>query len=126
MTDAQKLIEEAHWLIYSREHNAWWRPKSAGYTTDSQQAGRYRYVDAKKRCTARDPQRDGSPSEVMIPAPESFIDLARRAERAEAALAERTEERDMLWDAVRDASKHIDEIKVLLRLTTSSKGLHHD
>lgn len=28
-------------LIWSEEHQAWWRPNSAGYTTSLKQAGRY-------------------------------------------------------------------------------------
>ena len=29
------------WLIYSREHNAWWNPGGHGYTTEISAAGRF-------------------------------------------------------------------------------------
>lgn len=32
---------ETEFLIYSREHNAWWRAASAGYTRSPAEAGRY-------------------------------------------------------------------------------------
>ncbi len=34
-------------LIWSKEHNSWWRPNSHGYTTDQSQAGLYTEEEAK-------------------------------------------------------------------------------
>lgn len=36
------------WLIYSREHNAWWKPNECGYTATIDEAGRYRTEDADR------------------------------------------------------------------------------
>ena len=72
------------WLVYSREHNAWWRHNKAGYTTYIDGAGRYTKSDAQGCCNARDEQPDGSPSEVAVIAPEAQA----RADAAEALLVE--------------------------------------
>ena len=69
-----------HWLVYSREHNAWWRANAAGYTNDIAQAGRYAEAGAKFHCNAHDKQPDDSPSEVAVIAPE-FQVHATEAER---------------------------------------------
>lgn len=61
------------WLIYSREHNAFWRPNSSGYTWDINAAGRYTHEEAVARCNTRDMQHDGSPSEVCMIAPEMLL-----------------------------------------------------
>jgi hypothetical protein len=36
------------WFIWSEEHNAWWRPNSAGYTGCMAEAGRYTFHEADK------------------------------------------------------------------------------
>lgn len=72
-------MSDGCWLVWSREHNAWWRPNSAGYTDNVFNAGRYAEWEARDICRGgRDPQRDGSPSEVAIPAPELSHIFARR------------------------------------------------
>lgn len=38
------------YLIYSREHEAWWKPAERGYTTDIDQAGRYSREKAAAIC----------------------------------------------------------------------------
>ena len=38
---------EQKFYIYSGEHNAYWRPKSRGYTTRLEEAGRYSLNEAK-------------------------------------------------------------------------------
>ena len=78
------MNEHANWLVYSREHNAWWRTNAAGYTNDIAQAGRYAEAGAKFHCNARDKQPDGSPSEVAVIAPE----FQARADAAERLLAD--------------------------------------
>lgn len=57
----------AKFLIYSREHNMWWRPDSMGYTCDPAQAGQYDEVTAQKICDdAREMPHDLGPCEFMI------------------------------------------------------------
>lgn len=43
MTDIEKK-----WLIWSNEHDAWWRPNHAGYTFKVVEAGLYSYAEALK------------------------------------------------------------------------------
>lgn len=38
------------YLIWSNQHRAWWRHKSAGYTTKVSSAGRYSHEEAIKIC----------------------------------------------------------------------------
>lgn len=79
----------AWWLIYSREHNMFWGPNRCGYTSDIAQAGRYTKDDADKLCGMRDPQPDGTPSEIAVIAPEAaavILALTARVERMDAAL----------------------------------------
>jgi hypothetical protein len=38
------------WLIWSREHGAWWCPESSGYTRNLDQAGRYSLEQATEIC----------------------------------------------------------------------------
>lgn len=40
----------AAWLIYSREHNAWWRANRCGYTPNAEDAGRYTRTEAIRIC----------------------------------------------------------------------------
>lgn len=44
-------------LIWSGEHNAYWRPDGAGYTTRIRDAGRYSLEDAKKRTNHCGPEK---------------------------------------------------------------------
>lgn len=80
-TDAE-CKEMAVWLIYSREHNAFWRPDSCGYTWDITKAGRYTKRDADERCDIRR-NNDGGPDEVAIVAPEAIALLRRPRQTAE-------------------------------------------
>jgi hypothetical protein len=78
------------WLIYSREHNAWWRPERRGYTAHVSEAGRYTWAeiveilgDANRIAGPRvdalgaspcnvpgaPPANDCGPMEFAIPAP---------------------------------------------------------
>ena len=55
-------------LIWSHEHSAWWRPKSAGYTNSINDAGRYTRDEALAICLrARDGWCEhGLPSEIPV------------------------------------------------------------
>jgi hypothetical protein len=57
------------WLIWSRYHNAWWRPDERGYTTDMTCAGRYERGHADRIAAVRK-MNDGSPGEVVVRPPE--------------------------------------------------------
>lgn len=56
------------YLIWSNEHQAWWRPNSRGYTLYVDRAGRYSWEDAFKIAShARDGWFEGEPpSEIAI------------------------------------------------------------
>jgi len=57
------------WLIYSHEHDAWWKPGGWGYTGRQDEAGRYTEEKAREICErAAYGWRDGQlPPEVMVP-----------------------------------------------------------
>lgn len=67
------------WMVYSREHNRWWRTNGAGYTVDMAQAGRYSKDEAdticRRACGGRGGHRDDSdegPPEFSVLAPEAL------------------------------------------------------
>jgi hypothetical protein len=64
---------ETMWLVWSHEHNAWWRPNSAGYTMHIATAGRYTKQEADRICESRSPRKfaDDPPPEVAVIAPEA-------------------------------------------------------
>lgn len=67
-------MNEPQYLIWSNYHRAWWRPKSAGYTTDIRGAGRYSRTEALDiAATARDGWRD--PDQAPTELPISMNDL---------------------------------------------------
>jgi hypothetical protein len=61
------------WLIWSNEHEAWWRPNGNGYTMLRAEAGEYGFAKAVEICAANtyrahlrtDPQ--ARPAETMFP-----------------------------------------------------------
>ena len=66
---------EILWLIWSNEHNAWWRSNACGYTSDIKSAGRYPLSHARRICINAnfdnanfDPHV--GPNETMMSAPE--------------------------------------------------------
>jgi len=67
------------WLIWSHEHNAWWRPNSAGYTRHIESAGSYTKAKASEICRQRGPKKfeEDPPHEVAVIAPEFENELAR-------------------------------------------------
>ena len=68
------MSDAKEWLIYSRHHNMFWRPCQSGYTTNIHEAGRYTEEMAHTLCKIRDPQEDGSPSEIAIPSPDVIVE----------------------------------------------------
>ena len=64
------MNEARIWLVYSREHEAWWRPASAGYTMSIAEAGRYTKAEAARHCTSVDRMLDGQTKEFAHLAPE--------------------------------------------------------
>lgn len=86
LTDAIAALSQAEvtrdgvlWLVWSNEHNAWWRANRAGYTNKLKSAGRYPFADAFSICRNGGNQRAGSdkdwPYEVMVPAPLTTTDI---------------------------------------------------
>lgn len=58
------------YLIWSEEHQAWWKPAAAGYTRSILQAGRYSKADADTICaTANQYLPKGSFHEIAFPLP---------------------------------------------------------
>lgn len=61
--------KDLRWMIWSNEHNAWWRPNSCGYTDLIEQAGLYSYDEAKSICFPphfRGTASDWPPPEIMV------------------------------------------------------------
>lgn len=58
-------------LIYSREHSAWWMPDSMGYTRDPRLAGLYCWLDAYRIVSEanRYASPESGPEEFFYPAP---------------------------------------------------------
>ncbi len=54
------------WLIWSIEHNAWWKPGHAGYTKSRKEAGRYSYTEALKIVKGANINLRDEPNEAMI------------------------------------------------------------
>lgn len=55
------------WLIWSFEHNAWWKPNEMGYTESRDSAGRYTIERATKIVEQANKYSD-TPNEKMIKA----------------------------------------------------------
>ncbi len=71
LTKALALVEEelsAGWLIWSNEHQMWWKDNQAGYTADVMCAGRYAREDALAETGVRT-TLTGQPGEVVVRAP---------------------------------------------------------
>lgn len=69
-TDLEKAITELQngalaeptYLVWSNEHQAWWRAGHAGYTVHADAAGRYSHAEARMiSASARDGWRPGQP-----------------------------------------------------------------
>ena len=60
------------WLIWSTEHQAWWKPNQFGYTRNIEKAGHYSYNEAVKICKSAnnfvtDESGTTEPEELMLP-----------------------------------------------------------
>lgn len=64
------ILTDNVWLVWSHEHGGWWKPSDWGYTPRAEEAGRYSYRDALKRCEGVGTDRHGAPNEVISPSPE--------------------------------------------------------
>ena len=66
----QKAMKSENWLIWSYEHDAWWKPNSMGYTRKYLEAGRYSEKEAEKICKQADIGRrllsSVMPPEIMV------------------------------------------------------------
>lgn len=64
------------WLVWSHEHNAFWRANEAGYTRFIESAGRYTRAEAEAICRDARPRAGPAtkpndlPPEICFPAPE--------------------------------------------------------
>lgn len=56
------------WLIWSIEHNAWWKPNSVGYTVLRHEAGTYLYEDALRIVKGANIALHDVPNEAMVEA----------------------------------------------------------
>jgi hypothetical protein len=71
VTAVLTLVERdlsAGWLIWSNEHQMWWKANRAGYTVDVMCAGRYALEDALAETRTRK-TATGLPGEVVVRAP---------------------------------------------------------
>ena len=67
--DTTTPTQEQMFLIWSNEHNAWWRGQRNGYTKARSDAGRYTLLEACKILEAanRHVADDVHPDETMVP-----------------------------------------------------------
>jgi hypothetical protein len=71
LVDVLALVERdlsAGWLIWSNEHQMWWKANRAGYTADMMCAGRYTLDEALAETGIRR-TATGLPGEVAVRAP---------------------------------------------------------
>lgn len=54
------------WIIWSIEHNAWWKPRRNGYVIERVNAGRYTYDEAVKIVESGNINKNNTPNEAMI------------------------------------------------------------
>lgn len=77
------MTDDRTWLVYSREHNGWWRPDGMGYTVHMDQAGRYSLEDAIGYCDTDGLSTHDGPSEFPVPSPEHIESLQKCVEELE-------------------------------------------
>jgi hypothetical protein len=68
-----RTMNEIRYLIWSEEHQAWWRANATGYTRSIYQAGRFTQAQAhdivKSANAFLDPSMDPPLNEIAIPDP---------------------------------------------------------
>ena len=67
---------EEQYLVWSNEHNAWWHPKSAGYTKSHAAAGRYSRAEAVQICALARDGWDSRPIPSEIPVRAADVETA--------------------------------------------------
>jgi len=78
-----EAISSPLWLVWSNEHEAWWKPKRCGYTLTIAEAGRYTLAAALSCCDTRSVRPDGVPNEITQPSPELVESLRAALEQME-------------------------------------------
>lgn len=58
---------KVRWLIWSLEHNGWWKPNNCGYTQSIKEAGRYSYPEAREILQGANYGKFDIPNEAMVP-----------------------------------------------------------
>lgn len=66
ISNVPRDTDEPKWLIWSIEHNAWWKAGRRGYTIIRSQAGHYAYVDALNIVRDANQYSGNIPKEAMI------------------------------------------------------------
>lgn len=62
----KKKAEQRVCLIWSIEHNSWWRPNHAGYTEKREEAGRYTFTEALAVLKSANIRNDDTPNEAIV------------------------------------------------------------
>lgn len=66
MDDTIKKCVKGEWLIWSMEHDGWWKPNRNGYTEYLSEAGRYSFEDALDIVASANMHCINQPKEAMI------------------------------------------------------------
>ena len=105
-------MSEIKYLVYSREHNLWWRSEAKGYTSQIDDAGRYTEEEADRHCSCRSLKNpsDG-PDEFKIVSPESINQLKQELEDAIKCLKETGAYYDEANQRVKEAWAEISQLK---------------
>lgn len=62
-------VEGGHWLVWSIEHDRWWKPGAYGYTDNIKEAGLYTFEQALDICRKANFAPDII-QEIPVPAPD--------------------------------------------------------
>lgn len=58
---------KVRWLIWSLEHDGWWKSARRGYTDQIDEAGRYTYPEAREIVENANYGKYNRPNEAMVP-----------------------------------------------------------